>query len=59
MLHFVQNTFKVCSSELYAVEERSSPNLWHRRLGYTSEKRIKLLASKALILTDTIVSLDP
>ncbi|VFQ84241.1 unnamed protein product [Cuscuta campestris] len=36
---------KVCTSELNAVEEKTSPNLWHRRLGHVSEKGIKLLAA--------------
>uniref|UniRef100_A0A3Q7IYG7 Uncharacterized protein n=1 Tax=Solanum lycopersicum TaxID=4081 RepID=A0A3Q7IYG7_SOLLC len=39
---------KVSSSELNAIEEKTSPNLWHRRLGHVSEKGIKLLADDQL-----------
>jgi hypothetical protein len=31
---------KVHRDELFAVEDSSSPNLWHRRLGHMSEKRV-------------------
>lgn len=50
---------KVCSGELNAIEEKTSPNLWHRRLGHVSEKGIKLLAGKSLIPADVTISLDP
>uniref|UniRef100_A0A3Q7FXG3 Uncharacterized protein n=1 Tax=Solanum lycopersicum TaxID=4081 RepID=A0A3Q7FXG3_SOLLC len=46
---------KVCSGELNAIEEKTSPNLWHRRLGHVSEKGIKLLAGKSLILADVTI----
>lgn len=49
----------VCSGELNAVEEKNSPNLWHKRLGHMSDKGIKCLAGKTLIPVDTTISLDP
>ncbi|CAH9088439.1 unnamed protein product [Cuscuta epithymum] len=49
----------VCSGELNAVEEKNSPNLWHRRLGHMSDKGLKCLAGKSLIPIDTAVALDP
>lgn len=49
----------VCSGELNAVEEKNSPNLWHRRLGHMSDKGIKMLAGKSLIPVDKTVALDP
>ncbi|CAN0905823.1 Retrovirus-related Pol polyprotein from transposon TNT 1-94, partial [Linum grandiflorum] len=51
--------FDVCYGEVNAVEEKNSPNLWHRRLGHMSDKGIKLLAGKSLIPVDKSVSLDP
>ncbi|KAF8391931.1 hypothetical protein HHK36_022271 [Tetracentron sinense] len=41
---------KVCKNELNAVEDSSSPNLWHKRLGHMSEKGLQIMAKKALIL---------
>ncbi|KAF8378616.1 hypothetical protein HHK36_029964 [Tetracentron sinense] len=40
---------KVCKNELNAVEDSSSPNLWHKRLGHMSEKGLQIMAKKALI----------
>mgnify|MGYP003740606461 FL=1 len=40
---------KVCSEGLNAVEDDSSPNLWHKRLAHMSEKGLKILAKKSLI----------
>ena len=40
---------KVCSSGLNAVENESSPNLWHRRLAHMREKGLQMLAKKSLI----------
>lgn len=49
----------VCFGELNAVEEKDSPNLWHRRLGHMSEKGLKYLAGKSLIPFNTTISLNP
>ena len=49
----------ICSGELNAVEEKNSPNLWHRRLGHMSDKGLKCLAGKSLIPVDTTVALNP
>ena len=51
--------FSVCSGELNVVEEKNSPNLWHRRLGHMSNKGLKLLAGKTLIPVDKAISFDP
>ena len=39
---------KVCNDELYAIES-TSLELWHKRLGHTSEKGLQVLARKFLI----------
>ena len=39
----------MCSSELNAVEDESSPNLWHKRLGHMSQKGLQMLAERSLI----------
>ena len=49
----------VCFGEPNAVEEKDSPNLWHRRLGHMSEKGLKYLAGKSLIPVNTTISLNP
>jgi transposase InsO family protein len=43
---------KVHRDELFTVEDSSSPNLWHRRLGHMSEKGLQILAKKSLIPVD-------
>ena len=40
---------KVCKDAVSATQEDSLPNLWHRQLSHTSEKRLQILAKKSLI----------
>jgi transposase InsO family protein len=50
---------KVHRDELFAVEDSSSPNLWHKRLGHMSEKGLQILAKKSLIPVDKGKALTP
>ena len=40
---------KVCGGQPNAVDDDTSPNLWHKRLTHMSKKALKLLAKKSLI----------
>ena len=40
---------KVCGGQLNAVDDDTSPNLWHKRLAHMSEKGLQLLAKQSLI----------
>ena len=40
---------KVCESQLNAVEDDASLDLWHKRLAHMSEKRLQLLTKQSLI----------
>lgn len=50
---------KVCKNGLYAAENNSSPNLWHRRFGHMSEEGLQTLAKKFSIPYTKGISLDP
>ena len=50
MLFTVKTQVKVCRGQLNAVDDDTSPNLWHRRLAHMSEKGLQLLAKQSLIL---------
>ena len=50
---------KLCKGVLNAIEDRSSPNLWHKRLGHMTEKGLQLLAKKDIIHYSKGTSLDP
>ena len=50
---------KLCKGVLNAIEDRTSPNLWHKRLGHISEKGLQLLAKKDRIHYSTSISLEP
>ena len=49
MLFTVKTQVKVCRAQLNAVDDDTSPNLWHRWLAHMSEKGFQLLAKKSLI----------
>ena len=40
---------KVCGGQLNAVDDGTSPDLWHKRLEHMSEKELPLLAKQSLI----------
>ena len=40
---------KVCGGQLNAVDDDTSPNLWHKRLAHMSEKGLQLLAKQSLL----------
>ena len=40
---------KVCGGQLSAVDDGTSPDLWHKRLAHMSEKELPLLAKQSLI----------
>ena len=40
---------KVCGGQLNAVDDDTSPDLWHKQLAYMSEKGLQLLAKQSLI----------
>lgn len=50
---------KICSDSLNTIEDKSSLNLWHRRLAHMSEKGLHMLAKKNLIPLDKSISLKP
>ena len=39
----------MCGGQLNAVDDNTSPDLWHRRLAHISEKGLQLLAKLSLI----------
>ena len=39
----------VCGGQLNAVDDDTSPDLWHKRLAHISEKGLQLLAKQSLI----------
>ena len=49
MLFAVKTQVKVCRGQLNAVDDDTSPNLWHRRLAHVSKKGLQLLAKQSLI----------
>ena len=40
---------KVCGGQLNAVDDDTSPDLWHKRLAHMSKKGLQLLAKQSLI----------
>ena len=40
---------KVCEGQLNAIDDDTSPVLWHKRLAHMSEKELQLLAKQSLI----------
>ena len=44
---------------LNAIEDDTSPNLWHRRLAYLNGKGLQILARKSLILYAKDTRLNP
>ena len=40
---------KVCGGQLNAVDDDTSPYLWHKRLAHMSEKGLQLYAKQSLI----------
>ena len=41
---------KVCGGQLNAVDDDTSPDLWHKQLAHMSEKGLQILAKQSLIL---------
>ena len=41
---------KVCRGKINVVDDDTSPNLWHKRPTYMSDKGLQLLAKQSLIL---------
>lgn len=50
---------KMNKGGLFAMENESSPNLWHKRLAHMSERGLQILTKKELIPCNTGTSLDP
>ncbi|KAA8550233.1 hypothetical protein F0562_001917 [Nyssa sinensis] len=44
-----KTNLKVCRDGLNSIEDGTSPNLWHKRLGHMSEKGLQILAKRFLI----------
>ena len=50
---------KVCGGQLNAVDDDTSPNLWHKRLAHMSKKGLQILAKQSLIPMAKGKSLNP
>ena len=59
MLFDVKDIAKVCGGQLNAINDDTSPDLWHKQLGHMREKGLQLLAKQSLILMAKDKSSNP
>ena len=50
---------KLCRGQLNAVDDDTSPDLWHKQLAHISKKGLQLLAKQSLILMAKDKSSNP